>query len=94
VVVARAVARTIFGREDGVQFQTVTLDQRVPLLTSWSRFLEPLLKTASVVGTVLNSNWWHLGMAGKLPGFLCPEECVGQQDYVVSTITGASTRLS
>jgi beta-glucosidase/6-phospho-beta-glucosidase/beta-galactosidase len=79
---AYAIGKAIFGRDDCVQFKTVTLDQRVPLLTSWNRFLEPLLKTASVVGTVLNSNWWHLGMAGKLPEFLCPRECVGQQDYV------------
>lgn len=82
IALACAIARTIFGRDGYVRFRTVTLDQRVPLLTSWSRFLEPLLKTASVVGTVLNSNWWHLGMAGKLPEFLCPKECVGQQDYV------------
>ena len=46
------------------------------------RLFEPVLKAASVVGTILNSNWWHLGMAGKLPEFLCPENCVGQQDFV------------
>jgi beta-glucosidase/6-phospho-beta-glucosidase/beta-galactosidase len=28
------------------------------------------------------STWWHLGMAGQLPEFLCPKECIGQQDYV------------
>jgi len=82
ISLAYAVGKKIFGRDGCVQFQTVTLDQRVPLLTSWSKFLEPLLKTASVVGAVLNSNWWHLGMAGRLPEFLCPKECVGQQDYV------------
>jgi beta-glucosidase/6-phospho-beta-glucosidase/beta-galactosidase len=79
---AFGVGKRIFGRDGCVRFEKVTLDQRVSLLTSWSRFLEPLLKTVSVIGTVLNSNWWHLGMAGKLPEFLCPKECVGQQDYV------------
>jgi beta-glucosidase/6-phospho-beta-glucosidase/beta-galactosidase len=79
---AFAVGKRIFGRDDCVRFERVTLDQRVPLLTSWSKVLEPLLKTASVVGAVLNSNWWHLGMAGRLPEFLCPKECVGQQDFV------------
>jgi beta-glucosidase/6-phospho-beta-glucosidase/beta-galactosidase len=82
IALAFAVGKAIFGHDDCLRFETVTLDQRVPLLTSWSKFLEPLLKTTSVVGTVLNSNWWHLGMAGKLPEFLCPKECVGQQDYV------------
>jgi ABC-type amino acid transport substrate-binding protein len=82
IALAFSVGKRIFGRDGCVRFEKVTLDQRVPLLTSWSRFLEPLLKTASVIGTVLNSNWWHLGMAGKLPEFLCPKECVGKQDYV------------
>jgi beta-glucosidase/6-phospho-beta-glucosidase/beta-galactosidase len=79
---ANAVGHRIFGRGDSVQFEKVSLDQRISLLTSWSKILEPLLKTTSVLGSVLNSNWWHLGMAGKLPDFLCPKECVGQQDFV------------
>ena len=79
---AEELGRRIFGREGCVQFREVDLDQRLSLLSSWSRILEPILKTVSVVGTVLNSNWWHLGMAGKLPEFLCPKECVGLQDYV------------
>ena len=29
-----------------------------------------------------DSDWWHLGMAGKLPEFLCPVECVDTQDFV------------
>jgi len=29
-----------------------------------------------------NTNWWYLGMAGRLPEFLCPRECVGQLDFV------------
>lgn len=29
-----------------------------------------------------NTNWWHLGMAGRLPEALCPADCVGQHDYV------------
>ncbi len=79
---AYAVGHRIFGRDDRVRFEKVTLDQRVSLLTSWSKILEPILRTTSVLGSVLNSNWWHLGMAGKLPDFLCPKECVGQQDFV------------
>jgi len=44
--------------------------------------LDPLLKIYSVVTTGVTSNWWHLGMAGRLPEFLCPEDCIGQQDFV------------
>lgn len=82
IALGLAIGKQLFGGDGCVRFDKVTLDQRIPLLTSWSKFLEPLLRTASVVGTILNSNWWHLGMAGKLPEFLCPKQCVGQQDYV------------
>ena len=47
-----------------------------------SRFIRPLLSYHATITSALNGNWWHLGMAGKLDRYLCPEECVGQQDYV------------
>lgn len=40
------------------------------------------LKQYTIFSTMLVSNWWHLGMAGRLAEFLCPRECVGQQDFV------------
>ncbi len=82
VALGLAIGKQLFGCDGCVRFERVALDQRISLLTSWSKLFEPLLRTASVIGTVLNSNWWHLGMAGKLPEFLCPKQCVGQQDYV------------
>ncbi len=47
-------------------------------VTGWRRFMTIL----RLVLTGANSNWWHLGMAGKLPEFLCPKDCVGQHDFV------------
>lgn len=82
LALAQDVGRRIFGRDGCVRFEKLQLDQRVASLSSWSRFLVPVLRTASVIGTVLNSNWWHLGMAGKLPEFLCPKGCAGKQDFV------------
>jgi beta-glucosidase/6-phospho-beta-glucosidase/beta-galactosidase len=82
LALAQDVGRQIFGRDGCVQFEKLQLDERVASLSPWSRFLVPLLRTASVIGTVLNSNWWHLGMAGKLPAFLCPRGCAGKQDFV------------
>ena len=52
------------------------------LLRSLLRILNPLRKQYRILSTVLASNWWHMGMAGDLPKFLCPGECVGKQDYV------------
>jgi len=54
---------------------------RPPLLANIS-FLEPLLRLFTIISTALSGNWWHLGMAGRLPDFLCPPECRGQQDFV------------
>jgi Glycosyl hydrolase family 1 len=47
-----------------------------------SRLIDGIRATLSLILTSMNSNWWHLGMAGKLPEFLCPSACVGQQDFV------------
>ncbi len=79
---ARAIAGRLFGDPARVRFVPATTQQRIPLLRSLLRFLDPLLKAYSVLSTGLTSNWWHLGMAGKLPELLCPPECVGQQDFV------------
>lgn len=79
---ARAIAEQILGDPAKVRFRPAATQERIPLLRSLMRFLTPLLKQYSIVSTVLASNWWHLGMAGKLDEFLCPHECVGQQDFV------------
>jgi beta-glucosidase/6-phospho-beta-glucosidase/beta-galactosidase/ABC-type amino acid transport substrate-binding protein len=79
---ARAIARQIFGDAERVRFHPAPTAQRIPLLRSIARILDPLIKQFSTLSTALTSNWWHLGMAGKLPVFLCPPECVGQQDFV------------
>lgn len=39
-------------------------------------------KAFAVLSSFMAANWWQLGMRGRLPAFLCPPECVGQQDYV------------
>jgi hypothetical protein len=79
---ARAIARQIFGDPARVRFQAAATAERIPLLRSIQRIFDPLFKQFSILSTALTSNWWHLGMAGKLPAFLCPPECIGQQDFV------------
>jgi len=56
--------------------------ERNPLKRLFQQLFEPIVKQYSILSTVLASNWWHLGMAGKLPEFLCPSRCVGQQDLI------------
>src|SRR5262245_53190763 len=79
---ARGIARQMFGDAARARFRPAATAERIPLLRSIQRIFDPLFKQFSVLSTALTSNWWHLGMAGKLPAFLCPPECVGQQDFV------------
>ncbi|WGV26608.1 family 1 glycosylhydrolase [Halotia branconii] len=79
---ARAIAQQIFGDPNKVKFQAVATQERLPVLRSLVRVFDPIFKIFSALSSSLTSNWWHLGMAGKLPTFLCPKECVGQQDFV------------
>lgn len=79
---ARAVAQYIFNDPTKVKFKPTKTQDRIPLLRSVVRVFDPILKPFSILSTSLTSNWWHLGMAGKLPDFLCPQECIGEQDFV------------
>lgn len=83
VDLARAIADHILGDPDtlslhGTGGQNAIRQVRSPL----QALVEPLLKFYSVTAPLFNSNWWHLGMAGKLPEHLCPADCVGEQDFV------------
>jgi hypothetical protein len=82
VDIARGVAERIFGDPDRVTFEPLGMDERVPALRPWTRVLDPLLRSFDFALCALNGNWWHLGLAGRLPEWLCPADCVGEQDYV------------
>ncbi len=79
---AREIAREIFGDESRVHLVPTSVDKRVSRLCSPFQLLDPLFQIYSILSTMLTSNWWHLGMAGRLPKLLCPPSCVGQQDFV------------
>ena len=79
---ARSIAQFLLGDPSKVSFRSATTPQRIPLLRSLTRFFDPILRYYSILASGLLADWWHLGMAGKLPAFLCPPECIGQQDFV------------
>jgi hypothetical protein len=64
------------------RFRASAAEERDPLIRWLRQLIDPLIKEYSILSTVVASNWWHMGMAGRLPEFLCPKECVGQQDFV------------
>jgi ABC-type amino acid transport substrate-binding protein len=80
--IARAIAQYIFNDPTKVKFEIAKVRERIPFLRSFLQFLDPILKLFSILSTSLSSNWWHLGMAGKLDECFCPKECVGEQDFV------------
>ena len=53
----------------------------LPLLRPLARVLADLHRFGAMFSFV-GANWWHLGMRGDLPAFLCPPDCRNQQDYV------------
>jgi hypothetical protein len=79
---ARAIAKRIFGDPDRVRFVEVGGAQRLQATRSWLHAIFAFRKSFAIFGTLLGTNWWNLGMAGKLPDFLCPPECVGTLDFV------------
>ncbi|MGA8474709.1 MAG: family 1 glycosylhydrolase [Candidatus Cybelea sp.] len=80
--IGRRVAQLIFGDPDRVEFVPVSGTQRFSATRSWLHAFFGFRKSFAIFGTLLGTNWWNLGMAGKLPEFLCPRECVGTLDYV------------
>jgi len=78
---AKKMAQTIFGDSSKIEFTAVTSAKRLPGISSIFQIFDPLLQCLSTLTTIFNANWWNLGMAGKLPEFLCPTGCAHQQDF-------------
>jgi beta-glucosidase/6-phospho-beta-glucosidase/beta-galactosidase/ABC-type amino acid transport substrate-binding protein len=81
VELVREVARRLFGDAGRVDLEPLATGERVRALRSWTRVLDPLLRWTDLLLCALDSNWWFLGMQGRLPEWLCPPECRNQQDY-------------
>lgn len=80
--IARAIAKYIFGNEGALELVPVATKQRISILRSMVRLFDPLYKLWGILASSSTTGWWNLGMAGKLPGFLCPSGCDGQLDFV------------
>ncbi|HLY03618.1 MAG TPA: family 1 glycosylhydrolase [Candidatus Cybelea sp.] len=81
--IARRIAQLIFGDPECVEFVPMAGEQRLNATRSTLlHSLFALRKSIAIFSTLLGTNWWNLGMAGKLPEFLCPRECIGTLDYV------------
>lgn len=79
---ARHIAKKLLGDETKVRFVEVHGDERLSATRSWLQNLDDLRKSFAMFATILGTNWWNLGMQGRLAEFLCPREAVGALDYV------------
>jgi beta-glucosidase/6-phospho-beta-glucosidase/beta-galactosidase/ABC-type amino acid transport substrate-binding protein len=82
VELAREVAARVLGDPSRVELRPLGSRERLRAVRPWTRALDPLLRWVDTLLCAMNSNWWHLGIAGRLPEWLCPAECVNQQDFV------------
>ncbi|MGH7659992.1 MAG: family 1 glycosylhydrolase [Vulcanimicrobiaceae bacterium] len=79
---ARHIAKKLLGDESKVRFVEVRGDERLSATRSWLQNLDDLRKSFAMFATILGTNWWNLGLQGRLAEFLCPREAVGALDYV------------
>lgn len=79
---ARAIAREVLGSAAKVEFVPLDRAKRLTATRSPLRIFDNLRKSFAMFGTLVGTNWWNLGLAGKLPQFLCPQEAVGSLDFV------------
>lgn len=79
---ARHIAKKLLGDAAKVQFVQVKGDERLGATRSWLERFDSLRKSFAMFATILGTNWWNLGMRGRLAPFLCPPEAIGSLDYV------------
>lgn len=79
---AHRMAEAVLENRDSVRFQELDVRQRVNALSPFAQLINPLLRWIDLLLGANNGNWWYLGIKGDLPPWLCPADCVGQQDFV------------
>ena len=82
VQLAKAIAKAIFGDENKVELVPLAPNTQLKALQTKASKLNSLWRFAGAAGLIANSNWWYLGIRGKLPKSLCPPEAHQAQDFV------------
>lgn len=79
---ARRIAEALLGDREAVEFVPLEPAKRLEVLESKTTWLNWAWRFWGTTSLIANANWWYLGMLGRLPRELCPEEAVGAQDFV------------
>jgi hypothetical protein len=69
--------------EECVSLRPVTVGARVAALRPWwARLVDAIALPKDWLMCALNGSWWHLGIRGELPDWLCPTTAHHAQDFV------------
>jgi beta-glucosidase/6-phospho-beta-glucosidase/beta-galactosidase/ABC-type amino acid transport substrate-binding protein len=82
VRLARLIAARLFGDESKLVIVPINPGDRFESLASKASWLNWAWRFWGTTTLIANSNWWYLGMAGKLAKELCPPEAIGAQDFM------------
>jgi len=79
---ARRIAFEIFHDESCLDVVLLEPSARLTVLETKTGWLNWAWRFWGTTTMIANANWWYLGMSGRLPEELCPEEAIGAQDFV------------
>lgn len=79
---ARRIAHAVFRNEEALEIVPLEPSHRLKVLESKAGWLNWAWRFWGTTSMIANANWWYLGISGKLPEEVCPEEAVGAQDFV------------
>jgi len=79
---ARRIAREVLGDETMLDLIPLEPVERLEVLESKAGWLNWAWRFWGTTSLIANANWWYLGISGRLPVELCPDEALGAQDFV------------
>jgi beta-glucosidase/6-phospho-beta-glucosidase/beta-galactosidase/ABC-type amino acid transport substrate-binding protein len=82
VELAQALAARILGKDAEVRYRTLNVEERISALKIWPGLFADILKQWTILSTILMTDWWYMGMKGRLAPYLCPVECEMALDFV------------
>jgi beta-glucosidase/6-phospho-beta-glucosidase/beta-galactosidase/ABC-type amino acid transport substrate-binding protein len=82
VRLAQALAARILGKDAEVRYRTLNVEERISAMKIWPGIFAGILKQWTILSTILMTDWWYLGMKGRLKSYLCPSDCVGALDFI------------
>ncbi|MFT3991912.1 MAG: family 1 glycosylhydrolase [Luteolibacter sp.] len=82
IKLARQIAKHLLGSGDAVEIVPIEPALRLKVLQTKSSWLNWAWRFWGTISLIANANWWYLGISGRLPEELCPQEAIGAQDFV------------